>query len=191
MDSLKKPVYTVWLKKNSQQCNNNLVGHVTFGGWNEALCNPDNPGWKFTTNMKARGTKWTIQLEKFYFSEQKENSKNLVEPSKTTASLELGASHIYAPKEVVEAVAKEAKARREAGTWVVKCADFNWLYDFIFFIDGKEDPDPRTPLRLDESTRLNVDWVLGDPFLHMFCTTFDQKAKKVSFMKSIETVCEP
>ncbi|KAI6234887.1 Peptidase A1 domain-containing protein [Aphelenchoides fujianensis] len=203
METLKKPVYTVFLKRNSQQCNNNLVGHVTFGGWNKALCNETNPGWKFTTNMKAKGTKWTIQLEKFYFSEQKENSKNLVEPSKTTASLELGASHIYAPKEVVEAVAKEARARREAGTWVVKCADFDWLYDFIFYIDGKKILIParhfvvdiglgndECALTIDESTRLNVDWVLGDPFLHMFCTTFDQKAKKVSFMKSIETVCE-
>ncbi|KAI6223497.1 Aspartic protease 1 [Aphelenchoides besseyi] len=202
-NSLKAPIYTVWLKRQIVECKNNLAGYISFGGFENGLCNTTLGPFKYF-NMEPKGTKWTVKLEKFLFNNGNDITKNLVDPSKNVASVELGASHIYAPREVVEDVVKTANASLEAGTFVVKCSDFGWLYDFIFYIEGQELKVParhfvsdiglengNCALLIDESTRLQTPWVLGDVFFRTFCTQFNQKEKRLGLMRSIDSVCKP
>jgi hypothetical protein len=88
---------------------------------------------------------------RFHFEDKNANLVNLVDPSKSTAAFELGSSHIYAPKSVVDEVVKRAKARQQAGIYVVKCKDFEWLYDFVFFVDNMEIKIPARHFVVDVS----------------------------------------
>lgn len=129
---------------------------------------------------------------------------NLVESGKTTASIELGSSHIYAPRKVVEFVEKKSGARREAGILIVECNASDRLADFIFHIDGYQIPIPASnmiidiglgnnncALAIDESKNMDVDWVLGTPFMKRFCTIFDEKQKRIGLVRANDNVCEP
>lgn len=73
------------------------------------------------------------------------------ESSKNTASFELGSSHIYAPRKVVDFVLKKSGAKVEAGVAIVDCGYFVPMADFIFHIDGQEIKIPARHLVIDVS----------------------------------------
>jgi hypothetical protein len=49
--------------REKTQCPDNLIGHLTFGGYNDKLCNTTALPVRYL-KMEPKGTKWTVKLDK-------------------------------------------------------------------------------------------------------------------------------
>jgi len=177
--------FTVWLQELTGQPMNKTGGAITLGG-------PD------TTHCAATGDWVPLSQDTFYEIKIDGVGSGGTFGNAATAISDFGSGMIVGPEMEVAAIAKALNATHDqqglhqidcdptktTGTIDVKINGKVYSIRSKNFIIGPFGQDNRCYVSMFGANMHNLGWVLGDPFVREYCTTFDMVGKRVGLFKS-------
>ncbi|KAI6197774.1 Aspartic peptidase family and Aspartic peptidase domain-containing protein [Aphelenchoides besseyi] len=175
------PVFTTMYRKcaAADSCKN--AGKITFGGVNSKVCDTPRGNVKVVADSKN----WEFPIDALKIKK--------FTSGKTKAVSDSHIPHLHLPQSVIQAIAKQVKAKVEGDKYVVSCGR---KFSVTLKINGQAFPigneylthdlgNNKCELLLSTSATGNDDlWVLGAPWTQSYCQVHNWNERTISFGKT-------
>ncbi|KAI6207006.1 hypothetical protein M3Y94_00980200 [Aphelenchoides besseyi] len=184
-----QPLFTIWLDRYLGQTIPDSGGLISFGSTDTENCDSD-----ITQVATSTSDSWTFELQKFEFGKYTYDSE-------ASVLLNIGMSFIGIPTSIFQTVIKTLNADYDDiyQMYTVDCGKSSSSPKMLFTVNGNELFIEGNDYILDygfdlgkcgvavfdmSTTQLTTDWVIGEPFCRVYCTTFDIGNSQLGFTRA-------